>query len=147
MQKYYPTTNIVQIVLLFTLKTKPLSRKASNQQLFFPSRKQGMNVTAVLLRSSSSDLPRVRDLCVEQKMIATVSAGVKPELLLEKKKVLITSIRKKTLKTSLIKCITLRIHMHIHIPLISASDRNNTQMNGSVYLFLSRVVSQLWQTL
>lgn len=37
--------------------------------------------------------------------------------------------------------------MHIHIPLISASDRNNTQMNGSVYLFLSRVVSQLWQTL
>lgn len=106
-----------------------------------------MNVTAVLLRSSSSDLPRVRDLCVEQKMIATVSAGVKPELLLEKKKVLITSIRKKTLKTSLIKCITLRIHMHIHIPLISASDRNNTQMNGSVYLFLSRVVSQLWQTL
>lgn len=53
-----------------------------------------MNVTAVLLRSSSSDLPRVRDLCVEQKMIATVSAGVKPELLLEKK-VLITSIRKK----------------------------------------------------
>lgn len=94
MQKYYPTTNIVQIVLLFTLKTKPLSRKASNQQLFFPSRKQGMNVTAVLLRSSSSDLPRVRDLCVEQKMIATVSAGVKPELLLGKK-VLITSIRKK----------------------------------------------------
>lgn len=44
-----------------------------------------MNVTAVLLRSSSSDLPRVRDLCVEQKMIATVSAGVKPELLLGKK--------------------------------------------------------------
>lgn len=25
-------------------------------------------------------LPKVRDLCVEQKMIATVSAGVKPEL-------------------------------------------------------------------
>lgn len=31
-------------------------------------------------------LPSVRDLCVEQKMIATVSAGVKPELLLGAKK-------------------------------------------------------------
>lgn len=27
-------------------------------------------------------LPKVRDLCVEQKTIATVSAGVKPELFL-----------------------------------------------------------------
>lgn len=29
-----------------------------------------------------SHLPKVRDLCVEQKMIATVSAGVNPELFL-----------------------------------------------------------------
>lgn len=33
-------------------------------------------------------IPRVRDLCVEQKTIATVSAGVKVELfLVEKRKV------------------------------------------------------------
>lgn len=44
-----------------------------------------MSVTVILLKSLSSDLPRVRDLCVEQKMIATVSAGVKPESFLEKK--------------------------------------------------------------
>lgn len=36
----------------------------------------------------SIGIPSVRDLCVEQKMIATVSAGVKPELsLVEKMKV------------------------------------------------------------
>lgn len=35
---------------------------------------------------SVNHLPSVRDLCVEQKMIATVSAGVKPELLLGAKK-------------------------------------------------------------
>lgn len=44
-----------------------------------------MNVTVVLLKSLSPDLPRVSDLCVEQKTIATVSAGVKPELFLKKK--------------------------------------------------------------
>lgn len=44
-----------------------------------------MNATVVLFKSLSTDLPRVRDLCVEQKMIATVSAGVKLELFLEKK--------------------------------------------------------------
>lgn len=37
-------------------------------------------------------LPSVRDLCVEQKMIATVSAGVKPELLLRAKKTRILQI-------------------------------------------------------
>lgn len=31
-------------------------------------------------------LPNVRDLCVEQNMTATVSAGVKPELFLRAKK-------------------------------------------------------------
>lgn len=36
----------------------------------------------------SIGIPRVRDLCVEQKIIATVSAGVKPEsFLVEKRKV------------------------------------------------------------
>lgn len=30
----------------------------------------------------SIGIPKVRDLCVEQKMIATVSAGVNPELFL-----------------------------------------------------------------
>lgn len=85
-----------------------------------------MNVTVVLLKSSSSDLPRVRDLCVEQKTIATVSAGVKLELFLEKERVLITSDSKNLLKTPSIKYITLRIHMHIHITLIRSSDRNNS---------------------
>lgn len=72
-----------------------------------------MNVTVVLLTSSSPDLPRVRDLCVEQKTIATVSAGVKVELLLQNKRVLITSDSKSLLKTASIKFITLRIHVHI----------------------------------
>lgn len=36
--------------------------------------------------NSVNHLPNVRDLCVEQKTIATVSAGVKPELFLGAKK-------------------------------------------------------------
>lgn len=78
-----------------------------------------MNATGVLLTSLSPDLPRVRDLCVEQKTIATVSAGVKVELFLENKRVFITSDSKNLLKTASIKYITLRIHIHVHITLIS----------------------------
>lgn len=78
-----------------------------------------MNVTVVLLTSLSSDLPRVRDLCVEQKTIATVSAGVKVELCLRNKRDLITSDSKNLLKTASIKIITLRILIHVHITLIS----------------------------
>lgn len=78
-----------------------------------------MNATGVLLTSLSPDLPRVRDLCVEQKTIATVSAGVKVELFLENKRVFITSDSKNLLKTASIKYITLRIHIHVRITLIS----------------------------
>lgn len=78
-----------------------------------------MNATGVLLTSLSPDLPRVRDLCVEQKTIATVSAGVKVELFLENKRVFITSDSTNLLKTASIKYITLRIHIHVCITLIS----------------------------
>lgn len=78
-----------------------------------------MNVTVVWLTSLSPDLPRVRDLCVEQKTIATVSAGVKVELFLQNKRVSITSDSKNLLKTASIKIITLRIHIHVPITLIS----------------------------
>lgn len=44
-------------------------------------------------------LPNVRDLCVEQNMTATVSAGVKPELFLRAKK----KQKKTTAKTMLYK--------------------------------------------
>ena len=39
-----------------------------------------------LVFQSVDYLPNVRDLCVEQNMTATVSAGVKPELFLRAKK-------------------------------------------------------------
>lgn len=78
-----------------------------------------MDVSAVLLTSLSPYLPRVRDLCVEQKTIATVSAGVKVELFLQNKRVLITSDSKNLLKTASIKNIILRIHIHVHITWIS----------------------------
>lgn len=44
-------------------------------------------------------LPNVRDLCVEQNMTATVSAGVKPELFLRAKKKLYKYCYKKAYLT------------------------------------------------
>lgn len=86
MKKYYPTINIILVALLATLKWKTFKQKSQQTTTFISSStKQAMSVTVILLKSLSSDLPRVRDLCVEQKIIATVSAGVKPESFLEKK--------------------------------------------------------------
>lgn len=48
-----------------------------------------------LVFNSVYHLPSVRDLCVEQKMIATVSAGVKPELFLGAKRVFYKYLYKK----------------------------------------------------
>lgn len=83
MQEYYPTISITLLASLVTLN--PKSFKQKSQKPTFSSTQHNMNVTVVLLKSLSPDLPRVSDLCVEQKTIATVSAGVKPELFLEKK--------------------------------------------------------------
>lgn len=51
-----------------------------------------------LVFNSANHLPSVRDLCVEQKMIATVSAGVKPELFLGAKRVFYKVSKWKTLQ-------------------------------------------------
>lgn len=57
----------------------------------------------------SIGIPNVRDLCVEQKMIATVSAGVKPELfLVEKMKV-------KSMKLSWIETIMNRMRTRLNL--------------------------------
>ena len=48
------------------------------------------NITLVF--RSVDYLPNVRDLCVEQNMTATVSAGVKPELFLRRGKKSFTNI-------------------------------------------------------
>lgn len=85
MQEYYPSISIILVALLVTLNPKPFKQKSQQPTTCCFPTQQGMNVTVVLLKSLSPDLPRVRDLCVEQKMIATVSAGVKLELFLEKK--------------------------------------------------------------
>lgn len=52
-----------------------------------------------LVFNSVNHLPSVRDLCVEQKMIATVSAGVKPELFLGAKRVFYKYLYKKPSST------------------------------------------------
>lgn len=67
-----------------------------------------------LVFQSVGHLPNVRDLCVEQNMTATVSAGVKPELFLVAKEKSVLQI-KSIFKTSSIKCST---YLCANIPLI-----------------------------
>lgn len=67
-------------------------------------------------------LPSVRDLCVEQKMIATVSAGVKPELFLGTKIIFYKHFNEKPFEHTQIKC---RTYLHVNLPLTSPRDRLN----------------------
>lgn len=69
-------------------------------------------------------LPKVRDLCVEQKMMATVSAGVKPELFLGTKKKCFTNTFIKSLFN--IPQVKRSTHLHVNVPLTNPGDRSNS---------------------
>lgn len=83
---------------------------------------------------SVNHLPNVRDLCVEQKMIATVSAGVKPEFSLGAKIGIYRHFDKHSFAYIQVKYSTF---LHVNLPLISPSDRSHIIPKGTeVWEFL-----------
>lgn len=149
MQEYYPTVSIILVALLVTLKPKPFKQK-SQQPIFFFSTQQGMNATVVLFKKLISWLTQGEGFVCGTENDSHCVCWCETRVIPRKERVLITSDSKNLLKTSSIKYITLRIHMHVHITLIRSSDRNNSTHKWTVVFdifFKSRIVSQLWQTL
>lgn len=121
--------SIILVSLLVTLKPNPFKQK-SQQPLFFSTARYACYC------------------CFAQKLFSWLTQGERfvcgtendshcvcwceTRVIPRKERVLITSDSKNLLKTSSIKYIALRIHMHVHITLIRPSERNNSTQKWTV---------------